>query len=80
MQSIGLFSTFIGLLVMYWLVYVFDPELHRTYVQYEDRLVEWLTFFFFMLASCTFKAAIMRSMRRCSIMRGAMGIMADSLE
>ena len=51
MQSIGLFSTFIGLLVMYWLVYVFDPELHRTYVQYEDRLVEWLTFFFFMLAS-----------------------------
>jgi len=34
---------------------------------------------FFMRASCTFKAAIMRSMRRCSIMRGAMGSMADHL-
>ena len=49
-QSFGLFGMLIGILFLYWLAYFLSPELHRTYVQGEDRLVEWLTFMFFLLS------------------------------
>lgn len=50
-QSFGLFGMLVGFLIFYWLIYILTPELHRAYVQGEDRLVEWLTFIFFLLSA-----------------------------
>lgn len=50
-QGFSLLGALAGILVLYWLAYIVAPGLHRDYVQGEDRLVEWLTFMFFLMSS-----------------------------
>jgi len=49
-----LYGVFAGFLFLYWGMYIFDPGQHETYFQGEDRIVEWLTFTFFLSASIVY--------------------------
>jgi len=50
-KIVFLYGMLITSLVLYWGAYILLPDIHRSYIQGEDRLVEWLTFIFFFTAS-----------------------------
>lgn len=48
-----LYAVFVGLFLLYWVVYAVAPDFHTRWLQGEDRGVEWLTFAGFAGASIT---------------------------
>jgi hypothetical protein len=50
-KAVLLCGVLLASLALYWTVFILKPEFHRNYLQGEDRVVEWLTFVFFLTGS-----------------------------